>query len=59
MITFYRPPATVDEWREAEARLEMWIRDRLEGGCRVISEGLKCKCALCDFERLTTPKKDH
>lgn len=33
-------------------RLREWICERLQGKCRIISEGDSCTCALCDFDRM-------
>ena len=33
-------------------RLRDWICERLQGKCRIISEGDSCTCALCDFDRM-------
>jgi hypothetical protein len=37
---------------QAADRLRQWIRDRLQGGCRLLSQGSACQCALCDLDRL-------
>lgn len=40
-----REPAATD--------LREWIRDRLQGGCKVLSLGDYCPCALCAFGAMT------
>lgn len=42
------------------ARLKNWIRERVAGGCKVISLGSACRCPLCDadavFDALATER---
>lgn len=33
-------------------RLRAWISERLQGGCRVLSQGSDCQCPLCDLDRM-------
>jgi hypothetical protein len=35
---------------EPAKRLNAFVRQNLNGGCRVFSVGTDCKCALCDLE---------
>jgi len=39
-------------------RLRVWIRDRLSGGCRMLSQGRECTCVLCDFDRICEVAKE-
>lgn len=33
-------------------RLRAWIGERMQGGCRVLSQGSACQCPLCDLDRM-------
>lgn len=33
-------------------RLRAWITERMQGGCRVLSQGSACQCPLCDLDRM-------
>ena len=35
-------------------RLRQFIGDRIQGGCKILSEGENCKCPLCDLDRIQT-----
>jgi hypothetical protein len=52
MITADNPVPSDEELEIATTRLRGFIESRLEGKCRIISEGHECKCALCDFDRM-------
>lgn len=36
----------------SRSRLREWISTRMFGGCRILSQGSYCICALCDFDRI-------
>lgn len=40
------------ERHDARTRLRAWISDRMQGGCRMFSDGDACLCPLCDLDRL-------
>lgn len=33
-------------------RLRAWIGERMQGGCRVLSQGSACQCPMCDLDRM-------
>lgn len=37
----------------SKSRLREWIRARLFGECKILSQGGYCICPLCDFDRIT------
>lgn len=39
--------ALVPAWR-----LRAFVSEHLRGGCKILSQGSECKCALCDLDRL-------
>lgn len=38
-----------------ESQLRKFVRANLQGGCKIMSEGAECQCALCNLDRLVAP----
>jgi hypothetical protein len=36
-------------------RLRLFIKQHLQGQCKILSEGNVCQCALCDLDRIIEP----
>jgi hypothetical protein len=34
-------------------RLRVFVREHLQGGCKILSQGSECTCPLCDIERMS------
>ena len=50
----HSPPTAVGSNAELGPawRLRAWIGERMQGGCRVLSQGSACQCPLCDLDRM-------